>query len=287
MNVVVAHAIDHVQPPATDAKHRTGSGLDLSISNQWRWVAGKLAVTRHLAVITLVLCVLVLHVPLAHASGDPHLVDRPTPQADSSVWYRQTSSGASQVPITPASDGLFGLDHRVAYDNHGIWNRNVQKNVMYATLATVIGGSFLLGDDTKLGDTFWRSFDAVTVSAAAAQAMKWTFQRERPSQTSDPNHWFGGIHNSSFPSGEVTVISAAVTPFIVRYGSEHPAVYALAALPLYDAIARVKTHGHWQSDVIVGALLGTAVGIWASRRQQSLLVSWLPGGFSVGYVYHF
>src|SRR5690625_3534382 len=191
------------------------------------------------------------------------------------------------IPLARASGGPCGIDHRVHYDNSGIWGRNVQKNVEYATLITVIGGSFALGDHSKLGDTIWRSFDAVAVSSAAAQAMKWTFQRERPSQTSDPNHWFSGIHNESFPSGEVTVISAAVTPFMVRYGPEHPAVYALAALPLYDAIARVKVHGHWQSDVIVGAVLGTAVGVWASHREKSLLVSWLPGGFSVGYVYHF
>lgn len=193
----------------------------------------------------------------------------------------------SGMPLAHASGGPFGIDHRIHYDNSGIWNRNVQKDVEYGTLLTVIGGSFVLGDHGKLGDTFWRSFDAVTVSAAASQAMKWTFQRERPSQTSDPGRFFSGIHHSSFPSGEVTVISAAVTPFMVRYGPEHPAVYALAVLPVYDAIARVKTRGHWQSDVIVGAALGTAIGIWATHRQHSLLVSWLPGGFSVGYVHRF
>ena len=49
----------------------------------------------------------------------------------------------------------------------------------------------------------------------------------------------------------------------------------------------MKTHGHWQTDVLAGAALGTAVGYWASQRHRSLLVSWLPGGFSVGYVKHF
>lgn len=193
----------------------------------------------------------------------------------------------SGVPLAHAGGGPFGIDHRVHYDNSGIWNRKIQKNVEYATVLTVVGGSFVLGDHNKLGDTFWRSFDAVAVSSATAQVMKWTFQRERPSQTNDPNKFFSGIHSESFPSGEVTVISAAVTPFMVRYGHDHPAVYALAALPLYDAIARVKTHGHWQSDVIVGAAIGTAIGIWASHRHHSLLVGWLPGGFSIGYVHRF
>lgn len=192
-----------------------------------------------------------------------------------------------QVPLAHASGGPLGIDHRLHYDNHGIWNRNVQLGVEYGTMLTVIGGAFALGDQSKLGDTFWRSVDSVAVSAVAAQTMKLTFQRERPSQTDNPNRFFRGIHNESFPSGEVTVISAAVTPFIVNYGSDHPAVYALAALPLYDAVARLKVRGHWQSDVIVGAALGVGVGIWASHRQSPLILGWLPGGFRIGYVHHF
>lgn len=194
---------------------------------------------------------------------------------------------ASCTPTASAAGGPLGIDHRWHYDNHGIWKRSAQRNVEYATLLTVIGGSFALGDHDKLGDTFWRSFDAVAVSSASAQVMKWTFRRERPSQTSDPNHWFRGIHNESFPSGEVTAISAAVTPFMVKYGPDHPVVYALAALPLYDAIARIKVRGHWQTDVLAGAALGVGIGLWASHRKSPLIVGWLPGGFSVGFAYHF
>jgi undecaprenyl-diphosphatase len=114
-----------------------------------------------------------------------------------------------------------------------------------------------------------------------------TFQRKRPSQSDSPNQFFKGVKYQSFPSGEVTAISAAVTPFMVRYGHDHPAVYALALLPTYDAIARMKTHGHWQTDVLAGAALGTGFGIWASRRDSPLILSWLPGGFQVGFVHHF
>jgi undecaprenyl-diphosphatase len=195
--------------------------------------------------------------------------------------------GSMLAPAAHAGGGPFGIDHRVHLDNHGIWKRNVQKDLQYAMLATVAGGAFAFGDHNELGDTFWRSLDAVAVSTAGAQAMKWTFQRERPSQTDNPDRFFKGIHNESFPSGEVAVLSGAVTPFIVKYGPDHPAVYALAALPLYDAIARVKVRGHWQSDVLVGAALGVGVGLWASHRDSPLIVGWLPGGFSIGYVHHF
>lgn len=186
-----------------------------------------------------------------------------------------------------AGSGILGLDHLVPYDNSGIWKRSNQEILIYGTIATVGAGALWFGDDNKLGDTFWRSVDSMAVTAVSTQALKWTFQRERPSETDNPNKWFQGLHAQSFPSGEVAAISAAVTPFIVNYGSDHPAVYLLALLPAYDAVARVKTHGHWQSDVLIGAAIGTGVGIWATRRDSPWILSLLPGGFQVGFVHHF
>lgn len=189
--------------------------------------------------------------------------------------------------VVHASGGPFGIDHKLHYDNTELWQRSTQLKLQYATIATVVGGAFVLGDDSKLGDTFWRSLDAMAVSGLGAQGMKLVFQRKRPSQTDNPNDFFKGAKYQSFPSGEVAALSGAVTPFIVRYGGEHPAVYALALLPAYDAVARMKVHGHWQSDVLVGAALGVGVGLWAAHRKSSLTVGLLPGGLSVGYVHRF
>jgi len=186
-----------------------------------------------------------------------------------------------------AGGGPFGIDHVVHYDNSGIWKRSNQNALMGTTIVTVIGGSVLLGDQDKLGDTFWRSLDSMAMSAAIAQGGKWIFQRERPSETSNPDEWFKGTKYQSFPSGEVAAISGAVTPFVVEYGRDHPAVYALELLPAYDAVARVKVHGHWQSDVLVGWAIGTGAGIWAAHRQSPLILGWLPHGFEVGFVHHF
>ena len=196
--------------------------------------------------------------------------------------------GASFFSCTSqAGGGPLLIDYPVSYDDSGIWNRSDQQLLMNATILTVVGGSFLLGDQDKLGDTFWRSLDSMALSAVVAQGGKLVFQRKRPSQTDDPNEFFKGTQYESFPSGEVSAIAGAVTPFVVQYGREHPAVYALEVLPLYDAIARVKTHGHWQSDVVAGWGIGTAAGIWAARRDSPLIVSWLPGGVQVGFVHRF
>ncbi|MGN6739981.1 phosphatase PAP2 family protein [Dyella sp.] len=186
-----------------------------------------------------------------------------------------------------AAGGPFGIDHRLHYDNSGIWNRNNQKALLYGSILTVGVGALALGDDSKLGDTFWRSVDSMVITGVAATGMKYTFRRERPSQTASPNQWFKSSSAQSFPSGEVAAISAAVTPFIANYGQDHPAVYALVLLPAYDAVARMKVRGHWQSDVLVGAALGTGIGIWSARRHSPLILGWLPGGFQVGFVHRF
>ena len=194
---------------------------------------------------------------------------------------------AAPLRMAHAASGPFGIDHRVAFDNSGIWSRRDQKVLIGATIVTVVGGSLALGDHDKLGDTFWRSLDSMAISSAVSQAAKWTFQRERPTETGNPDEWFKGTHYQSFPSGEVTAIAGAVTPFVVAYGRDLPAVYALELLPLYDAVARVKTHGHWQSDVLAGWAIGTAVGIWAGHRDSPLILGWLPGGFQVGFIHRF
>jgi len=125
--------------------------------------------------------------------------------------------------------------------------------------------------------------DASVISAAGATALKYGFSRARPSQGDDPNKWFQGSCCQSFPSGEVTLQASFVTPVIVDYHKQNPWVWSLEVLPLYDAIARLKSQAHWQTDVIAGWALGTGVGYWATTRAILLSVQILPGGLTVGF----
>jgi undecaprenyl-diphosphatase len=74
-----------------------------------------------------------------------------------------------------------------------------------------------------------------------------------------------------------------VTPFVLEYRADTPAVYALEALPLYDVIARMKVQGHWQTDVLAGFALGTASGYYAHNRTSPFLLSYMPHGIFVGW----
>jgi membrane-associated phospholipid phosphatase len=180
--------------------------------------------------------------------------------------------------------GPLGIDHRIAYDDSGIWKRSYQKDLAIGMALTTVGGALFTGNDTRFGRTFDQALDAMVFTAVATTATKYAFSRERPNQTDDPDAFFSGHGNQSFPSGEVAEISAIVTPFIAEYRQDHPAVWLLAALPAYDAVARVKTRGHWQSDVLIGAGIGMSLGVYAHGRESPFIAGYLPGGGAmVGY----
>lgn len=195
------------------------------------------------------------------------------------------ATALSVAPVAAhAGGGPFGIDHLVAYDNSGIWKRSYQKDLAAGAALTVIGGALFVDSDSRMGHTFDQAMDAMVLTGVTTSVMKVTFSRERPSEDSNPNDFFKGHGHQSFPSGEVAEIASVVTPFIAEYGSDHPGVYALAILPAYDAVARVKVHGHWQSDVLVGAAVGVGWGLWAHHRKSPLIMGLLPNrGIMIGY----
>jgi undecaprenyl-diphosphatase len=180
-----------------------------------------------------------------------------------------------------AGGGLFGMDHKWGYDNSGIWKRSYQLDLEYAVIATEGVGALWLGNDDPLGHEFWQSIDSTAVSGVAAQVLKYAFGRARPDQNKGPDNWFG--KGQSFPSGEVTLQAAFVTPIIFDESARgHPWIWALELLPLYDGIGRLKQQAHWQSDVLAGWALGTAAGYWSAHRDTPLSVEILPRGVSIG-----
>jgi len=181
-----------------------------------------------------------------------------------------------------AGGGPLGIDHRLSFDTSGIWKRSNQTGLLDFMVAGEFIGGVWEGGETTDGKTYWQAIDASLLAGLSGEALKHAFTRARPSQTDDPNLWRQGSGHYSFPSGEVAAVSAIVTPFVLEYGAETPAVYALEALPLYDAIARVKAQAHWQTDVLAGFALGTASGYYAHHRDSPFVLSYMPHGIFVG-----
>ena len=181
-----------------------------------------------------------------------------------------------------AGNGPLGIDHRLGVDNDGIWARRTQHVMLGSLITAEVLSGIWQGGDTRFGRTNWKSIDALLITAVSTEVLKRTFRRVRPSNTDNPNEWFASSRDRSFPSGEAASFAAAVTPFILEYGDEQPWVYALALLPAYDGYARMKTRGHWQTDVLAGIALGTFAGWYSHSRNQSFTLQMMPRGVQVG-----
>jgi undecaprenyl-diphosphatase len=127
----------------------------------------------------------------------------------------------------------------------------------------------------------------MVVADVAEEGLKRLTRRARPTEGNDPNDWWGSSWHRSFPSGEVAQISAIVTPFIAEYGHEYPAVWSLAALPVYVGVARLKSQAHWQTDVLAGAALGAGIGYYEFRRDSAWSATVLPRGLTIGFTKRF
>jgi undecaprenyl-diphosphatase len=182
-----------------------------------------------------------------------------------------------------AGGGPLGIDHRLTFDDSGIWKRSTQNATLGLVVTGTVAAAFWEGGETRIGKTLWQSVDSVLITTVATTGGKYVFTRARPSQTDDPNQWFKGGHHYSFPSGEVGAMSAVVTPMILEYQRDHPWVWALELLPAYDAVARMKVHAHWQTDVLAGFAIGSLAGYYAHSRDTPWTLSLLPRGVSVGF----
>jgi hypothetical protein len=179
--------------------------------------------------------------------------------------------------------GWSRLDHRVGYDASGVWNANVYRGVVEALTVAELGGAVWEGSETRFGKTLWQGIDSEIIGGVAATAGKYIFTRVRPSSGDNPCLWFRGGSNYSFPSGEASVAAALVTPYVLQYGSEYPATYALLLVPLYVGAGRIKNQAHWQTDVLAGWAVGGLSGWYAHSRDVPIMVELLPHGVAVGY----
>jgi len=144
----------------------------------------------------------------------------------------------------------------------------------YATFSLLgafyIGGR--IGHDNKLQET---ALDGLIASVLAggviAGVLKEVTGRYRPSTHKGVYSFKPFSGNASFPSGESTEAFAAGSVIAAEYPHlwvEIPC-YGVASLV---AFARMREDGHWASDVVAGALIGTTVGravVHLNRRLRA------------------
>jgi membrane-associated phospholipid phosphatase len=180
------------------------------------------------------------------------------------------------------SGGILHLDRCDEYEATGLRSRKNQKLLDTIVVGGTVGVAMWEGTDSTLGRQAWKSLDGIVTAAIATEVMKRVFERPRPSQSEDPDLWRQGKGNYSFPSGETATMAAFVTPIILNYRDEYPAVWGLTLLPIYMADARMASRGHWTSDVLAGAAVGAAAGWYATKRDSPAILGFTTDGAFMG-----
>lgn len=218
--------------------------------------------------------------PLCFKSHDSGLrlcgaIDLPLPPWRSSPASRRPASRwASVSGLQPTTE--------CHVDESGLWNPSVYRGLSNTLTVAQIGGALWEGAQSRFGKTMWQGIDSQIIGITSAEVMKRAFTRVRPRDNDNPCEFFAHDSHYSFPSGEAATAAALVTPYVLEYQGEHPATYGLLLLPLYVGAGRVKAQAHWQSDVLVGWVVGGLSGWYAHSRETPILIQVLPNGAMIG-----
>lgn len=160
--------------------------------------------------------------------------------------------------------GLYPLDDKLedSYRKDALFGSTGNSIISWTLSPYTIGGvslfTWIAAANTghpKLAMTTRALTEALILSMGIDAVAKVSFRRERPD---------GG--NFSFPSGHATAAFTAAGVLTTFYGWKAgiPS-YALASLV---SISRLDSKSHFLSDVVMGAVLGTVIGVGAAKFQK-------------------
>ena len=205
---------------------------------------------------------------------------------------------------TVAGIGGFMVGDKEAYE-WAVRNQSVSRDNT-ATYVSKFGAEYAIGisvgllagglafGDHGVRDTGRDAVEASILSGILVNVVfKPVFGRERPYESGGATVFKPFSSNSSFPSGHSTEAFAVASVIAMRSdGWLVPTVsYTVASLV---TVSRVYQQAHFPSDVLAGAVFGTAVGRFVVGRHQpprpatraaELTVVPLPGGLALHLSY--
>lgn len=121
--------------------------------------------------------------------------------------------------------------------------------------------------------------EALLISTVTVHTVKSTAGRQRPNAlgTTDPYDWKGPFFKgTSFFSGHTITAFTAASVVAYRY-RDHiwipVTAYSLATL---GGLQRIVHQRHWASDVLMGAAVGTTIGIFISKQWDNNSIRFFP-----------
>jgi membrane-associated phospholipid phosphatase len=170
--------------------------------------------------------------------------------------------------------------------NHALVGNDTAENIFKAgeilgELPTLLSSASIvyavgrIKDQPKVSHLGMDLIEALAMSEAITQSLKYTVRRERPD----------GSSKNSFPSGHAADTFAFATALERHLNWKYSvAAYVFSS---YVAISRLPANRHWLSDAVfgsaVGIIAGRTVTSHESERPYPVAVTIVPGGVAVMY----
>ena len=227
---------------------------------------------------TLLIACLILGLP-ARAEAPADAVDAPL-QLPGLIWEDALGVATSPWRCSPEDWGQFALGAAAVVGTALVLDHPVQKALQRGNTPAltrtandlarfgnpysflIAGGFYATGylmEDRELQAAGTDAIASLVVATAILVPLKYAFGRADPSEDLG-NHSFKPLSSQdSFPSGHTTWAFTAAAAITEHYSEPWMQVtaYGLATLV---GMARLEQNVHWTSDVLAGALIGTAVG---------------------------
>jgi membrane-associated phospholipid phosphatase len=198
-----------------------------------------------------------------------HLLVRPV-DFDAQDWAR-FAVGTGAVGLVGAFDNRIRTSVRAGSSSGSTtFARAIRPFGNWGGLA-VMGGALAAGGVFHDANLASMGLDGIEASlftgVIIVPALKKIAGRERPNAGEGPSDFGFFSTDQSFPSGEAglaftnaAVISQHTESVVVR-----GIAWGLAGLVGWE---RMRVDAHWASDVVAGALIGTAVGSWVAKIHR-------------------
>jgi len=138
-------------------------------------------------------------------------------------------------------------------------------NAMRPAAILVFVGS-LFQDDHRYQDAAFTGLQSLMLANLLTNTLKAVSGRSRPWQEPGADDWELFSGKTSFPSGHATTSFALMTPWVMYF--DHPLAWVGMGVATASSLSRVTLRYHWPSDILAGAMIGSSVSIWLSRRHQ-------------------
>lgn len=187
----------------------------------------------------------------------------------------KTSDSTWLVPVAGITTGLIVTDRTSAHEmSRGDTNRALKfSSVALGGYGAGIAGMYMLGrlhESPRVQETGLLAAEAGINALTMSEALKYTFQRERPVEDDGKGHFFRS-DGTSFYSAHSTIAWSFASVIAHEYPGWLTKTLAYGAAAGIS-LSRVKAEKHFPSDVFVGSLTGYLIGreIYNTRHDSDL-----------------